>query len=336
MRHQGSGTSKRAKVIGAVFTTLLLAISSSANAQQLTNVPQVGTLFSGYSSTATHYVAGLRQGLRELGYVEGQNIAIQYRWAEGRSDRFPDFAADLVRAKVDLIFAWGTTAVTAAKQATTTIPIVFVGVGDPVGSRVVSSLARPGGNITGLTNISAELSSKHLELLKEVVPGLSRVAALRNPVNPASASQLKETQAAATGLGVQLRVMEVPDPKEFENAFSAVTRWRAGALIVLADPVFLSHRIQISELAARSRLPTVFNVGQYVDSGGLMAYGPSLVDSFRRAAYYVDKILKGAKPADLPIEQPTKFELVINLKTAKQIGLTIPPNLLARADKVIR
>jgi putative ABC transport system substrate-binding protein len=296
------------------FTAVMLFAALPAEAQQ-PKVPRIGALLSGSSSTTTHYIEAFRQGLRELGYVEGQNIAVEYRWAEGRSDRFPDLAADLVRAKVSLIFAWGTTAVTAAKRATGTIPIVFVGVGDPVGTGVVASLARPGGNITGLTNISAELSSKHLELLKEIVPGLTRAAVLRNPINPASTSQLRETQSAAQALGVQLQVVEVRDPKEFESAFSAMTRERARALIVLADPVFLSHRTQISDLAAKSRLPAVFNVGQYVEVGGLMAYGPSLVDSFRRATIYVDKILKGTKPADLPVEQPTKFELVINLKT---------------------
>ncbi|HEU4340590.1 MAG TPA: ABC transporter substrate-binding protein [Candidatus Binatia bacterium] len=320
--------SRQRSVVSLTLCAMLLALCVSAEAQQAKKVPRIGALLSGSSSTTAHYIEAFRQGLGELGYAEGRNITVEYRWAEGRSDRFSDFAADLVRAKVDLIFAGGTTAVTAAKRATGTIPIVFVGVGDPVGTG--------GGNITGMTNISAELSAKHLELLKEIVPGLIRAAVLRNPVNPASNSQLRETQTAAKALGVQLQVVEVRDPKEFESAFSEMMRERARALIVLADPVFLSRARQISDLAAKNRLPAVFNVGQYVEVGGLMAYGPSLVDSFRRAAIFVDKILKGTKPADLPVEQPIKFELVINLKTAKQIGLTIPSMVLARADRVIR
>jgi putative ABC transport system substrate-binding protein len=254
----------------------------------------------------------------------------------GGGESVPRFAADLVRAKVDLIVAWGTTAVTAAKQATRTVPIIFVAVGDPVGTGVVASLARPGGNITGLTNISTELSAKMLELLKEVVPGLTRVAVLRNPTNPVSAPQLRWTEVAAGSLGMQLQVVDVRDPKELEGAFSTMSRERAGGLTVLADPMFLSQRTRIADLAARTRLPAMFNVRQYVEAGGLMSYGPSLADLWRRAATFVDKILKGARPADLPVEQPTRFELVINLRTTKALGLTIPQSILIRADHVIQ
>ena len=280
-----------------------------------------------------HYVDAFRQGLRELGYIEEQNIRLEYRWAEGG---FPDLAANLVRGRVDLIFAWGTTAATAAKRATGTIPIVFVAAADPVGSGLVASLARPGGNVTGLTNISAELSVKMLELLKQVAPGVARVGVLRNPGNPVSALQLKQTEIAARSLGVQLQVVDAREPSELEGAISTLTRERADALTVLADPMLLSQRARIADLAARSRLPAVFNVRQYAEAGGLLAYGPSLADLFHLAATYVDKILKGARPADLPVEQPTKFELVLNLRTARALGLTIPPPVLARADEIIQ
>jgi putative ABC transport system substrate-binding protein len=315
---------------------MLVGCGAMAEAQQAAKVPRIGALLTGPSQTATPYVEAFREGLRELGYNEGRNIAIEYRWAEGGAERFAELAADLVRARVDLLFVWGSTATAAAKRATSTIPIVFVGVGDPVGPGFVASLARPGGNVTGLSNLSHELSQKHLELLKEIVPGFGRVAVLRNPDNPVSALQLRDTEDAARSFRVQLQVLEVSDPGKFEGAFSAMTRERAEALIVLADPVFLSHRGRIAELAVRSRLPASFNVRQYAEAGGLIAYGPSLADMFRRGAIYVDKILKGTKPADLPVEQPTKFELIINLKAAKQIGLTVPQSVLYRADKVIK
>ena len=316
---------------------LLLALCLPAEAQQSGKIPRIGALFTGpAATTATPYVEAFRRGLKDLGYTEGRNIAIEHSWADLRSDHFADLAADLVRAKVDIIFTWGSTATAAAKQATSTVPIVFVGVGDPVGPKFVASLSRPGGNSTGQSNLSRELSQKHLELLKEIVPRVERVAALRNPDNPVSALQLREIEDAARSFSVQLQVVELSDPAKLEGAFLAMKRERATAVIVLADPVFLSHRKRIADLAVNSRLPTVFNVGQYTESGGLIVYGPSLTDMFRRAAIYIDKILKGAKPGDLPIEQPSKFELVINLKTAKQIALTIPPNVLARAETVIR
>jgi putative ABC transport system substrate-binding protein len=325
-----------AKIFFWQLAILLLTTASIAEAQQPKRMPRIGALFTGPTATATPYVEAFREGLRELRYIEGRNIAIEYRWAKLRADHFAELAADLVRGRVDILFTWGSTATAAAKQATSTIPIVFVGVGDPIGPGFVGSLSRPGGNITGQSNLSRELSQKHLELLKEIAPRLARVAALRNPDNPVSALLLRDTEDAAPSFSVQLQVVEVSEPAKFDGAFLAMKRERAEALIVLADPVFLSHRARIAELAAKSRLPAVFNVEQYTEAGGLIAYGPSLTDMFRRAAIYIDKILKGAKPADLPVEQPKKFELVINLKTAKQIGLTVPPNVLARADKVIR
>jgi putative tryptophan/tyrosine transport system substrate-binding protein len=327
----------RKSAMSSIFVVIvLLAAGVGIEAQQPGKIPRIGALFTGPSATATPYVEAFRQGLRELRYIEGRNIAIEYRWADLRADHFAELAADLVRARVDILFTWGSTATAAAKQATSTIPIVFVGVGDPIGPRFVGSLPRPGGNITGQSNLSRELSQKHLELLKEIVPGLNRVAAFRNPDNPISALLLRDTEGAARSFSVQLQVVEVSDPAKFDGAFSAMKRKRAEALIVLADPVFLTHRGRIADLAVKSRLPTVFNVAQYTEAGGLIAYGPSLTDMFQRAAIYIDKILKGAKPADLPVEQPTKFEMLINLKTAKEIGLTIPPNVLARADKVIK
>lgn len=328
----------RRKTAGVIVTVLLgiLVAPLASDAQQERKIARIGALMTGSPAAAGPYIEAFRQGLRELGYSEGENIAIEYRWVEGKADLFREFAADLLRVKVDLIVAFGTTAVTAAKQATSTVPIIFLAVGDPVGTGIVASLARPGGNVTGLTNISAELSAKLLELLKEVVPGLTRVAVLRNPTNPVSAPQLRWTELAARSLGVQLQVVDVRDPKEFEAAFLSMTRERAGALTVLADPMFLSQRRRIADLAAKSRLPATFNWRQYAEAGGLIAYGPNLADQWRRVATFVDKILKGAKPADLPVEQPTRFELVINLRTTKALGLTIPQSILIRADHVIQ
>jgi len=320
----------------ALAAFVLMLAEAAAQAQPSKNIPTIGVLMSGSSSTAGHYAEAFRDGLRDLGYMEGQTIVVDYRWAEDRSDQFTNLTADLVRGKVDLLLVWGTTAVSAAKQATSTIPIVFVAVGDPVGSGIVSTLARPGGNITGLSTLGTEIAGKRLELLKEVIPRLDRIAVLRNLVNPVSASMLKETQAAAQALGVHLQVFEVRDPNEFESAFAGLTRERAGALVVLGDPVFLSYRTRLGQLAAKHKIPAIYWDSQFAEAQGLMSYGVSIAELFRRAATYVDKILKGAKPADLPVEQPKKFELVINLRTAKQIGLTIPPNVLVRADRVIR
>ena len=276
------------------------------------------------------------QGLRELGYVEGQNITIEWRVSEGKYERLPDLAAELVRLKVDVIVAPAAQNPLAAKQATRTIPIVMTGTGDPVGSGLVASLARPGGNVTGLSTLTPEIVGKQLELLKEIVPRVSRVAVLWNPTNPSHPLLLGEAKVAARSLGVQLQIPEARGPDEFEGAFAAMTRERAGALLVLTDGMFLLHQRRIMDLVATSRLPAMYGLRRQVDAGGLMAYGPSLRDSFRRAATYVDKILKGTKPGDLPVEQPTKFELVINLKTAKALGLTIPQSILIRADEVIR
>jgi putative ABC transport system substrate-binding protein len=281
------------------------------------------------------WLEAFRQGLRELGYVEGQNIAIESRWTEGKDDRLPGLAADLVRSKVDVIVAETGAATRAAQQATRTIPIVMSTVNDPVGSGLVASLARPGGNVTGLTIMSPDLVGKQLELLKEVVPKVSRVALLRHPDNPASAAQLREAQAAAQALGVRLQTLEARSPQEIDDAFAAMTRERAGALLIIPDTLFWSQRRQIVELAVKRRLPSMRIGESYAEAGGLMSYGPSYLDLERRAATFVDKILKGANPADLPVELPTKFELVINLKTAKAIGLTIPQPLLQRADQII-
>jgi len=315
---------------------ILLAFCISAEAQQPKKIPRIGVLWLYSPTIASPFAEAFRQGLRGLGYVEGQNIALEERWAEGRFDRLPSLAAELVRLKVDILVTASTPAAQAGQQATQSIPIVLTNVSDPVESGLVSSLARPGGNVTGLSLMHPELAGKRLELLKEVIPKLSRVAVLSNPANPIMPPLLRETEAAARALGVQLQVVEVRDPSDFDSAFSAMTRERAGALVVLPDAIFQNERTRIAGLAAKARLPAMYAWREAVDAGGLMAYGASVPDIFRRAATYVDKILKGAKPADLPVEQPTKFEFIINLKAAKQIGLTIPPDLLARATKIIR
>jgi len=315
----------------------LLAAPLAAEAQPREKVPRVGYLSPGSPSEPLRRrrFEAFRQGLRELGYVEGQNIAIESRWAEGNYDRYPALAADLVRLKVDVIVPVGGAATQAAQQATRTIPIVMSVVIDPVGSGLVASLARPGGNVTGLTIMASDLVGKQLELLKEVVPSVSRVAVLWNPNNPANPVTLKETQAVAPALGVTLLSLEVKGAEDIDTALTAITKERPGALIVFGG-VVTAHARRIAELAVKSRLPAIYTSREDIDAGGLMSYGPNVDDLYRRTATYVDKILKGAKPADLPVEQPTKFEFIINLKAAKQIGLTIPPNVLARADKVIR
>ena len=280
-----------------------------------------------------------RQGLRERGYVEGQNIVIEYRAADGKIERFPGLATELIRLKVDLIVAGNTPAARAVQQATTTIPLVVAAMGDPVGDGLVASLARPGGNITGSTFLGPELVPKRLEMLKAALPTVSRVAALWHPgaySGRTMRDMLKETEAAARTLGVQLQLVEVRGPDEFDHAFSTMTRERAGALIVFPSPMLFGERRRIVDLAAKHRLPSMAVAREFVELGGLIAYGASINDLFRRAATYVDKILKGVKPADLPVEQPTKFELVINLKTAKALELTIPQSLLLRADEVIQ
>ncbi len=297
---------------------------------------RVGVLAGARAPFALPYLEVGRQRLRELGYVEGQNIAIEYRFGEGKPGVLPDLAAELVRSKVDLIVAAGDPAIHAAKQATATIPIVMLAAGDPVGSRYVASLARPGGNLTGTTFLTRELAGKRLELLKEAVPKASRVAVLWNPNNPGGLLDLRETQGAARALGLSLQPLEVQAVKELEGAFSAMTDDRAEALVILTDPLTFIHRKRIAELAAKARLPVMCELREFVDTGCFISYGPSLLAMVPRAAAYVDKILKGGKPADLPVEQPTRFELVINMKTAKALGLTIPQSVLIRADQLIQ
>jgi putative ABC transport system substrate-binding protein len=273
--------------------------------------------------------------LRELGWVEGRNVVFEHRYAENRIEQLPELAAELVRLKVDVIAAAGTLAPLAAKRATATIPIVMTAAGDPLASGLVASLAQPGGNVTGMSLMAPDLGGKRLELMKEVLPRLSRVAVLWNATNLYSALVFKETQAAGRTLGIEVRSVEVRGPNDFDGAFEAATRLRADALITVEDPLTVGHRTRIAEFAAERQLPSVHGVREFAAAGGLISYGANLADLFRRAAYYVDKILKGAKPADLPVQQPTKFEMVINLKTAKALGLEIPPTVIARADEVI-
>ena len=315
---------------------MLFAHSFLAQAQQPTKVPRIGLLNAASPSAVAARTEAFRQGLRELGYVEGTNIAIEWRDSEGKLDRLPALAAELVSLKVDVIVTGGPQATRAAKKATNTIPIVMTQDFDPVGTAIVASLARPAGNITGLSALRPEISGKQLELLKEIVPRLSRVAVFGDSTNPGNAQALKEMELVAKAFGVKLQSLEIQDPKDVETAFRAATKGRADAILVLASPVLTFQRTQVIDFAVKNRLPAIYPQKEYVEDGGLMTYGVSTTDLHRRAATYVDKILKGAKPADLPIEQPKQFELVINLKAAKQIGLTIPPNVLVRADKVIK
>jgi putative ABC transport system substrate-binding protein len=307
-----------------------------AEAQQTKKIPRIGFLSMGSASSMSARVEAFKRGLRDLGYVEGQNIAIEYRYAEGKLDRLREFAGDLVSLKVDVIVTGGTIATRPAKEATGTIPVVMAYDADPVGTGFISSLARPGGNITGLTSITTALFGKRLELLKEAIPKLSRVAVLWNPANPGSADALKEAEVTAQSLGLKLQPLEIRSANDFDGAFQAAVKGRARALMVASDPITFTHRKRIVELAAKNRLPTIHGQMEFAEAGALLVYGPNDADMYRRAATFVDKILKGAKPADLPVEQPVKFDFIINLKTAKQIGVTIPPNVLARADKVIR
>jgi len=314
----------------------LTLCGAMAQAQQPTRIPRIGYLSAASYSAIAARVEAFRQGLRELGYVEGKNIFIEWRFAEGKSDRLPSLAAELVRLKVDIIVAEAPTSTRSAKQATVTIPIVMVFDDDPVGSGFVASLALPGGNITGLSTLSPEISGKQLELLKEIVPKLSRVGVLGDVTRPGIPQALTEINIAAEAFRVQVQYLEVRESKDIETAFRAASKERAGAVLVLGSPVLISQRKQFVELAVKSRLPAIYAREEAVEDGGLISYGVSIADLSRRAATYVDKILKGARPADLPVEQPKNFELIINLKAAKQIGLTIPPNVLARADRVIR
>jgi len=327
------GNAKREKVFSLALCALLLALSFPAQAQQPKKVQRIGVLSPGFPGPSS-LLDAFRQGLRELGYVEGQNIFVDYRFAKSNPELLADLASELVRLKVDLILTINTAASQAAKNATKTIPIVFTYVADPIG--LVASLARPGGNITGLSTLAADLSGKRLELIKEALPGVSRVAYLWNLANPTATRVFGETEGASQQLGMHLQPLKVQGPDDFEKAFKVAIAQRAGVLFVWEDAVLLPHRTRILDLATKHRLPAASQYREFAEAGGLLSYGPNLPDQFRRAAYYVDKILKGAKPADLPVEQPKKFELIINLKAAKQIGLTIPPNVLARADKVIK
>ena len=303
--------------LAVVLALNLFAVPLAVEGQQASRVYRIGLLTT-HSAQATR-VEPLRAGLRDLGYVEGQNIVIEYRWAEGKYDRFPDLAAELVRLKVDVIVTGGTPSTQAAMQATKTIPIVMVGTGDPLRTGLIASLARPGGNVTGLTQLGAEVAGKRLQILKDTVPNVSRVAFLRNRASPAHVPYFNELQAAARGLRLTLQSVEVQEPYQFERAFAEMMRERPDALIVTADAIHQLRQAWIVEFAAKRRLPVMYQLKEYVEAGGLMSYGASITDNYRRAATYVDKILKGAKPADLPVEQPTKFELVINLKTAKTL-----------------
>ena len=305
----------------------------AADAQQAGRVVRIGWLQPTPPSDAR--VAGFRQGLRDLGYIEGKDFVIEYRWEHERYDRLQDLATQLVRLPVDIMVSSNTAALLAIKRATTTIPVVMLGQGDPVGTGLVDSLPHPGGNITGLSNISPELGGKRVELLKEIVPGLSRVAVLANSANPVITVAVRETEAAARLMGLSVQALDVRAPDELQGAFAAMRRGNAQALVLTADSLHFSLRRRVIDFAAKARLPAAYAYREFVGAGGLIAYGPNFPDLYRRAAVYVDKILKGAKPGDLPIEQPTKFELVINLKTAKALGLRIPPSLLARADQVI-
>ena len=335
--HQATGNSTKAKVFGFALSALLLALGTSAQAQQSTKVPRIGYLGGTSAAAYAGRIEAFLQGLRELGYFEGKHIAIERRFAEGKPDRLGELAAELVRLKVDIIVSAGPAVTRFLKAATSTIPIVMTNEGDPVGSGFVASLARPGGNITGLSSLAPELSGKRLEVLKETVSKLSRVAVLGNSTEPANIQSLREVELAAGAFGVTVQYMDIVSPRDIEIAFRVASKGRADAvLILLAGGLATAHRTGIVELAAKSRLPAIYNSAEFVDAGGLMSYAASLTDLSRRAAVYVDKILKGRTPADLPVEQPIKFEFVVNLKAAKQIGLTIPPNVLARADRVIR
>jgi putative tryptophan/tyrosine transport system substrate-binding protein len=327
---------KKVAVSSILLGVVLLAVAVIADAQQPKKIYRIGYL-SGIDA-ATHSTRSdtFRQTLRELGYIEGQNIIIEYRYAEGKLDRLPELAAELVRLKVDIVLSSAPPPTRAAKSATATIPIVMAFDDDPVRNGFVATLARPGGNITGLSSLAPEISGKQLELLKEIVPQLARLALIATSTLPIHAQMLKETQAAARAIGVKLQYLDVLTAEDIETVFRAASSGRADAVLVRGGPLLNSHRIQIIDLAIKSRLPAMHTTVAFVEDGGLMTYTASQNDLNRRAATYVDKILKGAKPADLPVQQPTKFELVINLKTAKQIGLIIPPNVLARADRVIK
>ncbi len=328
------GPATRGIIVTLALT--LLAVPGAAGAPAA-KVSRVGILWFGApAAMSSSHLEAFRHGLRTLGYAEGQNLTLEYRSAARWLDLLSELAADLVLSKVDVIVAAGDPAINAAKQATSTIPIVMVASGDPVGSGLVASLARPGGNLTGLSALSPELIGKRLELLREAMPGASRVAILLNPADPANVLDLRAIQASARALDVQLQTLEVQGPDAFESAFAAMTKEGAEALMTLGGPLTVTYRLQVADLAAKHRLPAMYDLREFIEAGGLMAYGPSLPDMMRRAAAYVDKILQGTSPGDLPVQQPVKFELVINLKTAKALGLTLPPTLLFQADEVLQ
>ena len=324
----------RRKLLAAFGVAAIAPLAALAQ-KQSAKIPRVGYLFSFTPAEGQHLWEACRRGLRELGYVEGRNIVLEPRWAEGRHDRLPDLARELVRLPVDVLVAAATPANLAAKAATNSIPIVMVAVGNPVKVGLVQSLARPGGNITGLSLLTTELSGRRLQLLLEVLGHNGRVAALINPDNEVHAVFLEETRTAAATLGVQLEALRTRNELEMQQAFVTAGAKRADAMVFFDDPVLWSHRKQAVALAARHRLPVIYGYSDFVDEGGLVSYGPDRPDQYRRTAFYVDRILRGAKPGDLPVEQPTKFELVINMKTAKALGLTIPQSILVRADRVI-
>jgi len=336
LRQLARGSSKKIQISGFALCASLFAVCVPAHAQRSGGLPQIGFLSGGVASTGGPYSDAFRQGLKDLGYVDGKNVTIVYRYAEGLVDRVPQLAAELVRLNVTVILAGGTVPALAAEQATKIIPIVFVNVADPLSLGLVANLARPGGNLTGTSTINSELTPKRLELLKESVKNLSRAGFLHNPADASNLVSLKQLQSSARAAGVKLFPTEVRNLDDFVPAFSAMTRKNIDGLMVAAGTLTSTYRKRIVELASKSRLPTMYGESGFVEIGGLMSYAANFPDQYRRAAVYIDKILKGAKPADIPVEQPTKFELVINLKTAKQIGLTIPPNVLARADRVIR
>jgi len=325
-----------AKILLCTLAPIILCVFDPAQAQQPSKVAKIGFLVVPSRSFFSTRMETFRQGLRELGHVEGKNVIIEYRYAEGKLDLLPALASELVQLKVDVIVTTSPPSVQAVKNATSTIPIVFAATGDPVGSGLVASLGRPGGNVTGLSIVGPELSGRRLELLKEAFPKVTRVVILWNPTSSGDSLSFTEMQPVAKALGIQLQSMEVRSANDFESGFQLAKKEGAQALVTMPNPVINSNLKQVLEFAAKNRLPAMYAGPEVVDAGGLMSYAPSYTDLYRRAAWYVDKILKGAKPADLPVEQPTKFELIINLKTAKQIGLTISPNVLARADRVIK
>jgi putative ABC transport system substrate-binding protein len=317
-------------LLPCVLLATLVVVAPLAEA-----MPRIGLLSPFAPADTTTWHQAFRQGLQDLGWVEGRNIAIEYRYAHGRRDRLPGLVAELVHLKVDVIVVSVTTDAMVARNATQTTPIVMAAAGDPVGTGLVKSLARPGGNVTGLSQVAPDLAGKRLELLKELVPKLSVLAVLWDPKSRVSLLSWKEMSAPARALGIELHSLEVGSPADFDKAFTEAARMRAGALVIMPGPIFVTSQKRLADLATSRRLPSIFHLAEFVDAGGLAAYGPDRSDLFRRAATYVDKILKGARPSDLPIEQPTKFELAINLKTAKTLGLTIPPSLLFRTNRVV-